>query len=67
MSRYGQRGRYYVYMEAGHACQNIYLMAANLGLGAVEIGAFIDEKVKKLLLLDEDSEPIAVMPLGYAR
>lgn len=66
MSRYGQRGIRYVYMEAGHACQNIYLMATNLGLGTVEVGAFDDDKIKGLLLLDKDTEPISIMPVGYA-
>lgn len=66
MNRYGQRGIRYVYMEAGHASQNIYLMATNLGLGTVEVGAFDDDKIKDLLLLDKDTEPISVMPVGYA-
>jgi SagB-type dehydrogenase family enzyme len=62
--RYGERGLHYVYMEAGHSCQNIYLMAIHLGLGTVEIGAFYDQKVKDLLAA-VDIDPIAVMPIGY--
>lgn len=64
---YGQRGIRYVYMEVGHACQNIYLMATNLGLGTVEVGAFDDDNVRGLLLMDKDTQPISIMPLGYAR
>ena len=33
--RYGQRGERYVYMEVGHASQNTYLAAINLGLATV--------------------------------
>lgn len=67
MNRYGQRGIRYVYMEAGSACQNIYLMATNLGLGTVEVGAFDDDRIRGLLFLDKDTEPISIMPVGYAR
>jgi SagB-type dehydrogenase family enzyme len=63
--RYGDRGLRYVYMEAGHSCQNAYLAVTNLGLGAVEVGAFDDKAVKSVLSLDKDLEPLIVMALGY--
>jgi len=64
-NHYGKRGERYVYIEAGHAGQNTYLAATNLGLGTVEVGAFTDENVKGLLNLDKDCEPLIVMPIGY--
>jgi SagB-type dehydrogenase family enzyme len=64
-NRYGARGQRYVYMEAGHACQNAYLAVTNLGLGTVEVGAFYDDNVKRLLKLERDCEPLIVMPIGY--
>ena len=64
--RYGRRGERYIYMEAGHASQNIYLAAANLGLATCEVGAFSDESVKQLLGLD-DYIPLSIMPVGYPR
>ena len=67
MSRYGDRGIRYVHMEAGHTCQNIYLMSINLGLGTVEVGAFSDTALQKLLLMDKDTEILGLMPVGYAR
>jgi SagB-type dehydrogenase family enzyme len=64
-NRYETRGQRYVYIEAGHACQNIYLAAANLGLGTVEVGAFVDGSVSRVLELDKDCLPLCVMPIGY--
>jgi len=66
-TRYSKRGERYVYMESGHVCQNIYLAATYLGLGTVEVGAFIDESVKGVLGLDKDYDPLSVMPIGYAK
>ncbi len=64
--RYGDRGFRYVYNEVGHCAQNIHLEAVALGLGSVPIGAFDDEKLKKVLGLDEE-EPLYVIPVGYPK
>lgn len=50
--RYGERGKSYVWLEAGHASQNVLLMAPLLGLGAVPIGAFSQAEVDQLSGLD---------------
>ncbi len=50
--KYGERGFRYVYIEAGHISQNIYLQAVSLGLGSVSVGAFLDEKVNQLIGAD---------------
>ncbi len=65
--RYGSRGENYVYMEAGHACQNTYLAVTRLGLNTVEVGAFSDDQVGKVLNLDKNYMPLIVMPIGYAK
>lgn len=62
--RYGQRGQRYVYMEAGHAGQNIQLQAHALGIGSVVIGAFDDAGVKDVLGLSRDVVPLYIVPLG---
>jgi len=54
--KYGQRGLRYIYMEAGHISQNIYLQAVSLGLGSVSVGAFLDEQVNKLIDVDGRTE-----------
>jgi len=65
--KYGERARRYVQLEAGHAAQNILLEATALDLGAVGVGAFYDERVKRLLDLPEDHEPLYIIAVGYPR
>lgn len=64
MGKYGERGLRYVYMEAGHAAQNVYLQAAALGLGTVAIGAFDDAEVTRMLRLARVEHPLYIMPVG---
>ena len=63
--RYGQRGIRYVYMEAGHAAQNVHLQTQALGLGSVAVGAFDDASVSKVLLLEDYLEPLYLVIVGY--
>jgi SagB-type dehydrogenase family enzyme len=65
--RYGERGIRYVYMEAGHAAQNVHLQAESLGLGSVAVGAFDDDSVSKVLSLPDYLEPIYMVVVGYPR
>ena len=62
--KYGERGKQYVWMEAGHSAQNVYLQAYSLGLGTVSIGAFTDEKIGKILNLPGNIQPLILMPIG---
>ena len=65
--RYGKRGIRYVYMEAGHAAQNVHLQAEALGLGSVAVGAFDDAAVSKVLSLPRNLEPLYMVAVGYYR
>lgn len=62
--KYGERGIRYVFMEAGHAAQNVYLQAAALSIGTVVIGAFDDEKINRLLCFATEETLLYIMPLG---
>lgn len=62
--RYGERGRMYVYIEAGHIAQNVHLQAVGLGLGSVPVGAFDPESVKKAGGIAE-GEVVYLIPVGY--
>jgi len=64
--RYGRRGERYVHIEVGHVGENIHLQAVALGLATVEVGAFHDEEVRKVLGVEEQIKPLYIMPLGKA-
>ena len=66
-NHYGKRGTRYVYMEAGHAAQNVHLQAESLGLGSVAVGAFDDSAVNEVLTLPENLEPVYMVTVGYCR
>ena len=66
-NHYGKRGVRYVYMEAGHAAQNVHLQAESLGLGSVAVGAFDDSAVSDVLSLPENLEPVYMVTVGYCR
>ena len=58
MSKYGHRGMRYIFMDAGHICQNLLLAAEALGLGACPVAAFYDEELNALLGLDGAEESV---------
>jgi SagB-type dehydrogenase family enzyme len=62
--KYKERGIQYVHLEAGHAAQNVYLQAVSLDLGTVTIGAFGDTEVKKIMNIEEQEDPLYIMPVG---
>lgn len=66
-AKYGIRGRDYVYMEAGHAAQNVLLQAVALGLGGTPVGAFNDEWSANVLDLPAEEKPVYLIPIGKPR
>lgn len=67
-AKYGkERSPRYVHLEAGHAAENLLLQAVALDLGAVPIGAFIDDEVQEVLSLPEDHQPLYLIPVGHPR
>ena len=65
--RYGGRAERYVFLEAGHAAQNLLLQAVSLGLAGVPVGAFDDDDVHRLLLMPEAERPVYLLPVGRPR
>ena len=65
VGHYGKRGYQYVTIEAGHSAQNISLQATALKMGTVMIGAFREDKIKKLLGIEDD--PLYIIPLGMVK
>lgn len=64
--KYGKRGTNYVCLEAGHAAQNVHLQAVSLGLGSVPVGAFEEDRVKRLLQLPVEERPMYLLAVGHA-
>ena len=65
MVKYGQRGRErYVCMDLGHSAENVYLQAYALNIGTCAIGAFTDIRVKQIVGMTRDEEPLYIMPIG---
>ena len=54
----------WMYLEAGHVSQNVYLQAESLKLGAVTMAGFKTDDVKKALNLPASEQPIYIMCIG---
>jgi len=52
MWKYRERAIRYIFLDAGHICQNLMLAATALGLGCCPVGAFLDEEVERLVDVD---------------
>ncbi|MCK4458049.1 MAG: nitroreductase family protein [Thermoplasmata archaeon] len=66
IAHYGERGReLYVFHDTGAAIQNILLAVHDMGLGAVWVGAFDEDPVKRILNLPEHIRPVAIVPVGH--
>ena len=50
--RYGMRAYRYIYIDAGHVCQNLYLAAESIGYGVCAIAAFDDNLATTVFELD---------------
>lgn len=63
----GRRGRRYVWLEAGHASQNVYLRAAEAGLGAVLVAGFDDDQLLDLTpaVVPDGHHPLALLGIGH--
>lgn len=55
-AKYRERAYRFLHLEAGHIAQNLLLVAAALGLGAVPVGGFVDDEMDSLLGLDGEDE-----------
>ena len=60
MDKYGDRGYRFIFLDAGHMSQNLYIVSEYLGLGTVALGASTgsDEVIDDLIGIDSDVENI---------
>ncbi len=59
--KYRQRAYRYIYLDAGHIGQNLYLAGEALGIGVCAVGAFFDDDVNKIVGLDGREETVVYM------
>lgn len=51
--RYQERGYRYLFIDAGHVCQNLYLAAEAIGGGACAVAAFDDDALDRIFRLEK--------------
>jgi SagB-type dehydrogenase family enzyme len=56
-----------VYLEAGHAAQNMYLQAESLKLGMVTISSFKDSIIRNIISIPEEETIIYLIPFGHPK
>ena len=59
--KYQERAYRYMYLDAGHICQNLYLAAEVLGMGCCGVAAFYDDYVNSLIGADGIKEAAIYM------
>lgn len=63
---YGERGaNLYAIQDVSASIQNVLLVAHELGLATVWVGAFYEDEVSKILKLPHFLRPISIIPVGY--
>ncbi len=59
--KYEQRAYRYIYLDAAHICQNLYLACEAFGLGCCAVGAFFDSEANQLIGVDGNEETVIYM------
>lgn len=64
--KYRQRAYRYIYIDAGHIAQNLYLAGTAAGLGVCAVGAFFDDQINNLVGLDgKDETALYLASVGW--
>jgi SagB-type dehydrogenase family enzyme len=59
--KYRQRAYRYIYLDAGHLAENLFLAAESIDIGACGIGALYDEEINEMLDLNSSEETVVYM------
>lgn len=54
--RYWERGYRYIFIDAGHVCQNLYLAGESIDCGVCAVDSYDDDELDKLLGLDGEEQ-----------
>lgn len=64
--RYAHASEKLILLDAGHVCQNLYLAAEAIGLGACAVGAYDQDPLDEFLDVDGENEFLIYgSPVGY--
>lgn len=67
-SRYGHRGRsLYCIQDTAAAAENLLLSATALGYGSCWVGAFDEDRARRVFEIPDNLRPVAIIPVGYAK
>ena len=56
-----------VYLEVGHAAQNMYLQAESLKIGMVTNSSFKDNTIRNIITIPEEETLIYMIPFGHSK
>ena len=59
--RYGERSYRYIFLDAGHVAQNLYLSAESIRCGVCAIAAFSDDEMNRILNIDGKEQFVIYM------
>ncbi|MTI96043.1 MAG: SagB/ThcOx family dehydrogenase [Firmicutes bacterium] len=66
--RYSERAWRYIFLDAGHVCQNLYLASEEIGWGCCAVAAYDDAFMNKMLGLDGEEQFVIYMaPAGQLK
>lgn len=66
VAKYGARGReLFAIQDAAAATENLLLAAHERGLGAVWMGSFDEDEVRRILTIPDHARPVALLALGW--
>ncbi len=64
IASYGSFGKKFLYMEAGHTTQNLYLQTTSLEIGTTMIGGVNEKEIRQALNMSSYEHPLCMMPVG---
>ncbi len=59
--RYKERGYRFLFLDAGHVCQNLYLASESINAGTCAIAAYSDDDMNEILDVDGEGEFVIYM------
>jgi len=66
--KYSHRAYRYIYLDAGHIAQNLALAATSIGCGSCHVGAFFDDDINSIVMVDGTKESsICLSAVGHLK